>query len=67
MPNINLGRLSRSHEGKSFVIECHKLALIFHTLEAFYSITQRLAVLTKIELFLLAVMVFEVRMYFVGI
>ena len=48
MPNINLGRLSRTRDGKSFVIECHKLALIFHTSEALGSITQRLAVLTEI-------------------
>ena len=67
MPNINLGRLSRTRDGKSFVIECHKLALIFHTSEALGSITQRLAVLTEIWLFLLDAMVFEAQMYFVGI
>jgi len=67
MPNINLGRLSRTREGKSFVIECHKLGLIFHTSEALGSLTQRLAVLTEIQLFLLDAMVFEVQMYFVGI
>jgi len=67
MPNINLGRLSRTREGKSSVIECHKLALTFYTKEALGSVTQRLAVLTEIQLFLLDAMVFEIQMYFVGI
>jgi hypothetical protein len=67
MPNINLGRLSRSREGESFVIECHKLALIFHTLEVLDSLTQRLAVLAETELFVLDAIVFEVILYFVGI
>jgi len=61
MPNINLGRLSRTRESKSSVIECHKLALIFHTSEALGSVTQRLSVLTEIQLFLLDAVVFEVN------
>jgi hypothetical protein len=64
MPNFNFGRLSRSREGESFVIECHKLALIFHTLEVLGSVTQRLS---EIKLFVLDAMVFEVILYFVGI